>query len=74
MVRATCSASSTTWTTPTGVADLREALGTVDLARAATPARYWGRTAMTLRLSNPHDEVDHMFKRHPKLLEFRTGI
>jgi hypothetical protein len=45
MARATHSASSTTWTAPMGAADLREAPGTVGLARAATPARQWGRAA-----------------------------
>jgi hypothetical protein len=42
-VRATHSASSMTWTAPIGVADLREAPGTVGLRQAATPVRQWGR-------------------------------
>jgi hypothetical protein len=35
--------SSMTWTAPMGAADLHEAPGMVGLARAATPARKWGR-------------------------------
>jgi hypothetical protein len=41
--RATFSASSMTWISPTGVADLREALGMVSLAQAATQAQQRGR-------------------------------
>jgi hypothetical protein len=44
-MRATCSASSMTQTSPMLVADLREAPGMVGLARAATPVRQWGRAA-----------------------------
>jgi hypothetical protein len=29
---------------------------------------------VTPRVSNLLDQVDHMFKRHPELLEFKTGF
>jgi hypothetical protein len=29
---------------------------------------------VTPRVSNPHDYVDHIFKRHYELLEFKIGI
>jgi hypothetical protein len=38
--RTTCSASPMMGTAPTGAVDLREAPGTVGLARAATPVRW----------------------------------
>jgi hypothetical protein len=33
-----------------------------------------GGRAVTPHVSNLHEEVDHTFKRHQELLEFKTGI